>query len=430
VAIEFLSGLGYPVRREKAMILPSVRLWYEGKSKELEEVLKEAERFHLSGYARLAFPGSGQNFILLQGGAVREVLEIGPANKPAQRNIRDLWGKSKIKDGLLQVFEIPPEVDYLLSRLDGRRALPQGKSPADLKKLVLSLRENDPQTLVDVQTPQGKGLLVVSGKAIQGCWFSENEGFTYADLEGFKKLYSNVVKTRQFSASVSQVSSEAPEGIPWLPLLLGGAEYSGPVSVLKNRLAERYGHHYAPGTVHFKEGDPSNDFYIIISGQVIIYKERKGRRKILAELGPGEFFGEMAFFNKAPRSATAESVEESLLIKITTEEFKTLLYNSYEFRITIIKKLARRLKDTMTEIVKLWEDPRAVYMEKVIFQIISSDQKWQDEGIPPGLLMQEISNASGMRFSEIDALLRKLLESGKLEFVRGKMVLKEAAYLP
>ncbi len=412
------------------MILPAARLWYEGKSKELEDVLREAERFRLTGYARCVYPGSGQSFIVLNQGAGREILDIGPTNRPAPKTLRDLWGKSKIKEGLLQVFEIPPEAEYYLSRAVDRRPVPAGSMKA-VKDLVLGQRRLDDPSLVEIHTAGGKGLVIFDNNAVALCYFSEHEGFTLTGIEAFKKMAAIISKSGHFQAYCSGLGADPPaDSTAWLPILLEGVDHSAPINNLKNRLVERFGKHYPPGTILFREGEEGNEAFIIVSGMVSIYKGSGTIRKILAELGPDEFFGEMAIFNKAPRTATAETTEDSLIVTISRDHFRTILFNSYDFRINLVKKLSKRLKDTVDEMVKLWEDPRAIYLEKIIFQIMHTDQKWQEEGIPPGLLVQEIANYSGMRLSEIDTVFRRLLDSGKVQFVRGKVVMKEIASLP
>lgn len=412
------------------MILPAARLWYEGKSKELEDVLREAERFRLTGYARCVYPGSGQSFIILNQGAVREIQDIGPTNRPAPKTLRDLWGKSKIKEGLLQIFEIPPEAEYYLSRVASRQACPADSMKA-VKQLVLEQRRQNDPSLVDIHTANGKGLLIFDNNAVALCYFSENEGFTLTGIEAFKKMAAIIAKSGRCQAFCSRLGSDPPpEATAWLPILMEGVDHSAPINNLKSRLVDRFGKHFPPGTVLFREGDEGHEVFIIVSGMVSIYKGSGTIRKILAELGPDEFFGEMAIFNKAPRTATAETTEESLIVTISRDHFRTLLFNSYDFRINLVKKLAKRLKDTVDEMVKLWEDPRAIYLEKIIFQIMHTDQKWQEEGIPPGLLVQEIANYSGMRLSEIDTVFRRLLDSGKVQFIRGKVVMKEIASLP
>ncbi len=412
------------------MILPAARLWYEGKSKELEDVLREAERFRLTGYARCVYPGSGQSFIVLNQGMVREILDIGPTNRPAPKTLRDLWGKSKIKEGLLQIFEIPPEAEYYLSRAVDRQPVPAASMKA-VKDLVLGQRRLDDPSLVEIHTAGGKGLIIFDNNAVALCYFSEHEGFTLTGIEAFKKMAAIISKSGHFQAYRSGLGTDPPaDSTAWLPILLEGVDHSAPINNLKNRLVERFGKHYPPGTILFREGEEGNEAFIIVSGMVSIYKGSGTIRKILAELGPDEFFGEMAIFNKAPRTATAETTEDSLIVTISRDHFRTILFNSYDFRINLVKKLSKRLKDTVDEMVKLWEDPRAIYLEKIIFQIMHTDQKWQEEGIPPGLLVQEIANYSGMRLSEIDTVFRRLLDSGKVQFVRGKVVMKEIASLP
>jgi CRP-like cAMP-binding protein len=425
--------VGYSERHgEIIVIIPAARLWFEGTSKELEEVLKEAEEFRLTGFARCSFPGSGQSFIILDGGAVREILEIGPGNHPLPRTLRDLWGKSKIKAGILQIFEIPPEVEFFLSRIfDRRPVITDGHGFAELKRTILAQREAGETSLLDVMSPEGKALLFFERGAVTQCYHTENEGFTVSDLDAMKRLLAALSRDRAvFQAHISRVGADRSPTTPWIPILLGGAGQNGTGVFLRNRLADKFGHYYGPGTVLFHEGDEGNDFYLIGNGRVSIFKEREGRRKILAELGSGEFFGEMAIFNQVPRAATAETLENSLLIKIGRDELKVLLYNSYEFRINMVKKLSRRLRDTVDSMMRLWDDPRAVFLERTIFQILNADPKWLEEGIPPGLLMQEIAASSGMRFSEIDSLFRKLLESGKIEFIRGKVIMKEPQTIP
>jgi CRP/FNR family cyclic AMP-dependent transcriptional regulator len=414
------------------LVLPSARLWFEGKSKDLEEVLKEAEKFRLNGYARCVFPGGGLDFIILAGGIVREILEINVTNKPIAKSIRDLWGKSKIKEGMLQVFEIPPETGWYLDHLTGRRlVIPEGRALAELRTLLEDLRNREETSVVDVMTPTGKSLLIVDGKVITHSSFTGNEGLTLTGFEAFRRLVLAITKGGTFQAGVSRVDEDSTPGkTPWLPILLLGAGHSGPSTYLKTYLTETFGHYYGPGTVLFREGDAGKDLYLIVNGRVLIYKESTGTRKTLAELGPGDFFGEMAVFNDAPRTATAETIENCLLVRIGKEQLQMLLYNSFDYRIGMIKKLCRRLKDTDDETARLWEDPRALYLEKIIFQIIHADPKWQEEGIPPGILMQEISSSSGMRFSEIDTVFRKLLESSKIDFIRGKVIMKEPSNLP
>jgi CRP-like cAMP-binding protein len=49
----------------------------------------------------------------------------------------------------------------------------------------------------------------------------------------------------------------------------------------------------SPGEVIFDEGDPSDQLYVIQSGEVELVRETEARERVVARLGPGDFFGEL-----------------------------------------------------------------------------------------------------------------------------------------
>jgi CRP-like cAMP-binding protein len=67
-----------------------------------------------------------------------------------------------------------------------------------------------------------------------------------------------------------------------------------------DKLFERFGREFPPGTVIFKEGDVGNEMYVIQSGKINITKSSRDQEKLLVTLGPGAFFGEMAIINNSP----------------------------------------------------------------------------------------------------------------------------------
>jgi len=82
------------------------------------------------------------------------------------------------------------------------------------------------------------------------------------------------------------------------------------------QLFTRFGKKIPPGTTLFQEGDKGEEMFIIQSGKVKISKRIRGVEKTLATLDKGEFFGEMAILNDKPRSASAETTEESEMLVI------------------------------------------------------------------------------------------------------------------
>src|ERR1043166_19578 len=66
---------------------------------------------------------------------------------------------------------------------------------------------------------------------------------------------------------------------------------------------------YQAGAKIFQEGDPGDGLYIIVEGEVqITCLVGQDQRRVLSQLGPGDFFGEMAVLDSQPRSATATAM--------------------------------------------------------------------------------------------------------------------------
>lgn len=102
----------------------------------------------------------------------------------------------------------------------------------------------------------------------------------------------------------------------------------------------------SPGTRVVNQGDPPLHFYAIISGKLKVFREtHDGIRTDLTELGPGDYFGEVALVTGRARTASVEAVEESVLIEVGKEEFDSVLDQNPRLARKIIQTLATWLVD-------------------------------------------------------------------------------------
>jgi CRP/FNR family cyclic AMP-dependent transcriptional regulator len=102
------------------------------------------------------------------------------------------------------------------------------------------------------------------------------------------------------------------------------------------------------GKLLFRKGDIGHEMFIILKGTVNIIDEFETKKKIIAELGPGEIFGEMAMFEKRARSAHAQAKEPSQILILSEEALEKLLEKKIprRFLANIIAVLCHRLRVT------------------------------------------------------------------------------------
>jgi CRP/FNR family transcriptional regulator, cyclic AMP receptor protein len=98
------------------------------------------------------------------------------------------------------------------------------------------------------------------------------------------------------------------------------------LSVLGDSLRERS---LRSGQVLFHEGDSGEEMFLVRRGSIVISKPVTGRvEQVLARIGPGDFFGEMALFDHSPRSATVQSESEATLLVLDRAGLRRLTEES------------------------------------------------------------------------------------------------------
>ena len=98
------------------------------------------------------------------------------------------------------------------------------------------------------------------------------------------------------------------------------------------------------GDTIFREGDPSDRAFEIVSGKVEIAKQGDDGEVRLALLGPGEMFGEMGALDEGKRSATAKAVGPVTAFVISREDFLAGVRDKPELALSVMANLTRRLR--------------------------------------------------------------------------------------
>jgi CRP/FNR family transcriptional regulator/CRP/FNR family cyclic AMP-dependent transcriptional regulator len=102
---------------------------------------------------------------------------------------------------------------------------------------------------------------------------------------------------------------------------------------------------FGPGQIIFHHGDPGGLLYIIGRGKVkITHSTLEGQEALLAILGAGDFFGELALLDDSPRSATAEAIELTETLTLHREDFIRYLHQNPDFTLHVLKTMAQHIR--------------------------------------------------------------------------------------
>ena len=99
------------------------------------------------------------------------------------------------------------------------------------------------------------------------------------------------------------------------------------------------------GKVLMREGDAGREFFVLVTGTVVI--DRGGRR--VRTLESGDFFGEIALLAEGPRTATATTEGPATLLVLGHREFHSLMDKYPAIRTCVLDALAKRIRNLEPE---------------------------------------------------------------------------------
>jgi len=97
-----------------------------------------------------------------------------------------------------------------------------------------------------------------------------------------------------------------------------------------------------------REGEPGDDLYVIYSGDLAVIRSVGLPTPMeVAKLGPGDIFGEIAYFAKAPRSATVRTTDTAQVFRFRAAEFSAIMKKNPALADTVRKMAQDRLAKTL-----------------------------------------------------------------------------------
>ena len=108
---------------------------------------------------------------------------------------------------------------------------------------------------------------------------------------------------------------------------------------------------YLTDEIVFDEGEEGQALYLIMSGSILITKAHEGTSQVVAELGPGSFFGDLALLDNSPRNAQARAMEPCEMAVFFRADFLGLLETDavigYKISLELARHIGLRLREWM-----------------------------------------------------------------------------------
>ena len=152
---------------------------------------------------------------------------------------------------------------------------------------------------------------------------------------------------------------------------------------------------YRSGEAVFHKDDPGAMLYILVGGLVkITLPSEEGHEAVLALVGAGEMFGELALLDGQPRSASAVAMETSEALTIRREDFLEFLKDHADASISIIAMLSRRLRNTNDLIADTLFLDTPTRIAKKLLDLAADFGKPNEDGITIDLRLRQQDMAS------------------------------------
>jgi CRP-like cAMP-binding protein len=109
---------------------------------------------------------------------------------------------------------------------------------------------------------------------------------------------------------------------------------------------------YLAEEIIFDEGEEGQALYLVMSGRVLISRSLDTSVEVVAELSPGEFFGDLALLDNSPRNAQARAFDNCELAVFFRADFMGLMETDavigYKIALALARHVGSRLRDWMT----------------------------------------------------------------------------------
>ncbi|HET7730872.1 MAG TPA: Crp/Fnr family transcriptional regulator [Usitatibacter sp.] len=176
-----------------------------------------------------------------------------------------------------------------------------------------------------------------------------------------------------------------------------------------------------PRTVLMSEGEKTDALYIIIEGKVRAFvSNADGREVVLSTMGPGEYFGELAF-DEGPRSASVITLEPCRLLVVPREDFVKFVHSSPAFATHFILRLIGRIRTLTSSVSSLALMDAYGRVARLLLE--SSVEQEGVQMVPEKLTQSEIASRVGCSREMVSRIFKDLVQGGYISVQPDRIVI-------
>ena len=181
---------------------------------------------------------------------------------------------------------------------------------------------------------------------------------------------------------------------------------------------------YPAHAVLINEGDQTDSLYVILEGKAKVFvSDENGKEAILNILSAGEYFGELALVDDAPRSASVMTMEPTKVMVVSKADFKSCLAKNPEMAFNLIQALTKQVRS-------LTENVKSLALMDVYGRIAHTllDLASESDGklvIEQKLTHQDIANMVGSSREMVSRILKDLSNGGYISVKNKNITINE-----
>lgn len=181
---------------------------------------------------------------------------------------------------------------------------------------------------------------------------------------------------------------------------------------------------YPKGNIVINEGDHSDSLYVILSGKVKVFLTDANHKEVIVDIQrPGDYFGELALLDEAPRSASVMTMEPCTFLVVSKGALERCLRANPNVALNLIKGLAQRLRATTENVRSLALLDVYGRIARTLLHLARRDG--EENVIDEKLTHQDLASMVGASREMVSRIMADLAKGGYIRVEGRKIVVKE-----